>query len=123
MTSTETSKEHQENKLLKMLLINQHKVSKKKTAELQSLTVDYNNICLTVTHLDYTVQSKSIMADPKKTVFSGEVLIAFGSDLNHNQLTVSTGKEIIAVKTDPKIIISCYYRSHVYMQNINRNCQ
>ena len=125
MASTETSKEHQGNKLLKMLLANTRS-AKGKTAEIQSLTVDYNIICLTETHLDCTVQSKSIIADPKKTVFrkdrnsrGGGVLIALDSDLNPSQLALSTDEEIIVVKMDPKIIICCYYRPHVYMQNIN----
>ena len=122
MASTETSKEHQGNKLLKMLLANTRS-AKGKTAEIQSLTVDYNIICLTETHLDCTVQSKSIIADPKKTVFrkdrnsrGGGVLIALDSDLNPSQLALSTDEEIIVVKMDHKIIICCYYRPHVYAE-------
>ena len=126
MASTETSKEHQGNKLLKMLLANTRS-AKGKTAEIQSLTVDYNIICLTETHLDCTVQSKSIIADPKKTVFrkdrnsrGGGVLIALDSNLNPSQHALSTDEEIIVVKMDPKIIICCYYRPHIYMQDINK---
>ena len=65
MASTETSKEHQGDKLLKMLLAN-IRSAKGKTAEIQQLTVNYNVICLTEPHLDCTVQSESIIADPKR---------------------------------------------------------
>ena len=68
MANIETSKEHQGKiKETKMLLANTRSV-KEKPAELHSLTADNNIICQIETHLDCTVQSKSIIADPKKTI-------------------------------------------------------
>ena len=112
---------------IKFILANTRSV-KGKTAELQSLTIDYNIICLTETHIDSTIPNQSIIEDTNKTIFrkdrnlyGGGVLIAVDSSLNPSEIKLSNQKEeMVIVKLDQKIIFFCYYRPHVYLQNIEQ---
>ena len=125
MEATEPSSEQQTDHLLKLFLANTRS-TKGKTSEIQSLISDYDIICLTETHIDDTIPSKNVIQDDNKIVFrrdrnihGGGVLIAVEESLRPTQVQIDTrGEEMIVVKLEHKLILCCYYRPNISLQNI-----
>ncbi len=98
---------------------------KGKTAELQFLSAEADIICLTETHLDETITNNSILASENRSMFrrdrniyGGGVLIAVNETLKPKEVDLTAYKEeVIAVQIQSRIIICCYYRPHVSLQN------
>ena len=123
MADNETSQKER-NRLLTLFLANTRSV-KGKTTELQFLSNDYNIICLTETHLNHTIPSSNLLPTEDRSVFrqdrtlhGGGVLIAASNSIKPKQIHINTFREeIVCIKVEPKTIICCYYRPHVYLQN------
>jgi len=109
------------------ILLANTRSAKGKTAEIQSLIVDFNIICLTETHIDDTISSHCLIPDTNKTIFrrdrdihGGGVLIAVDGNLQPSELKIKTKEEIIVVKINNKILLCCYYRPHIYLKNMDQ---
>ena len=91
-----------------------------KTNDLASLTVGYNIICSTETHIDNTVDSKIIFDiddhnfnRKDRTINGGGALIAVHENLQPKQIKLpEVLDELIFVRIYDCISLGCYYRLH-----------
>ena len=126
MEASDPSSTQQNNNHLNMFLANTRS-SKGKTTEIQTLTIDYDIICLTETHIDETtMNSHDIIPTDNKTVFrrdrntsGGGVLVAIENFLQPIKVDLDTqGEELLIIKMKYKMILCCYYRPLMSMQNM-----
>ncbi len=94
--------------------------AKGKTHDISSLTLGYNIICLTETHIDSTVNNRTlidrgdlIFYRKDRNINGGGVLIAINEQLQPKLIKLpETEDEIIFVRIKGCISIGCYYRRH-----------
>ena len=94
--------------------------AKGKSTELSALTLNQDIICLTETHLDVTVSSRTIINRDDLVFFrkdrninGGGVLIGVNNLLHPKELKLdSCEAEALFVQVDGCITICCYYRPH-----------
>ena len=98
--------------------------AKGKSTELSALTINQDIICLTETHIDDTIASRSIINRDDLVFFrkdrninGGGVLIGVYNLLHPKEIKLeSCESEALYVRVDGCIIVCCYYRPH---QNID----
>ena len=94
--------------------------AKGKSTELSSLTVNYDVICLTETHVDDTITDRSIINRDDLVFFrkdrnicGGGVLVAADRSLFPREIKAPECKaEAIFVRINECIVLCCYYRPH-----------
>ena len=95
--------------------------AKGKSVEITTMTKDFDIICLTETHLDKNIESKTIIDTPNIDFFrrdrtnrGGGVLIAVKNIYQATQLNINTkDQELVIIKIPPSLIVCCCYRPHM----------
>ena len=110
------NEQQQEYQLLRLLYTN-CRSAKGKSTELSSLIIDYDIICLTETHIDNTINSRSILNRDDlifyrkdRNLNGGGVLIAINNILQPKEIATNSNCEIIFVRIKSCITLCCYYR-------------
>ena len=112
---------------LKVLVANARS-TKGKSAELTSIACEFHVVCLTETHVDQTIDNLNIIDSDNFDFFrhdrdlhGGGVLIASSKSLHGEKLPLNTiNEEMIFVLVPPKLIICCYYRPHMSVNNVDQ---
>lgn len=94
--------------------------AKGKSTELTTMTIDYDVICLTETHVDDSIPSRTIISHDNlvffrkdRNIYGGGVLVAVNSSIATREIKLQTCEsEALFVRLDECMIICCYYRPH-----------
>ena len=96
--------QQQEYQHIKLLYTN-CRSAKGKSTELSSLITDYDIVCLTETHIDDTINSRSILNRDDliffrkdRNIHGGGVLIAINNHLQSEEIIVNCDCEIVIVR-------------------------
>ena len=92
--------------------------AKAKSCELSALSSGYDIVCLTETHVDCSINSRTIIDRDDllffrkdRNLYGGGVLIAINQNLQPERINIQPGdEELVLVKINNNIVIVCYYR-------------
>ena len=126
MGNAETCKNRSHN-TLKLFLTNTRSV-KGKITELNVLTIDYDIICLTETHIDQNIAIRSIIETPgfnffrcDRNVNGGGVLVATRNQVRASEVKLDTlGEEMVIIRLPSGFAVCCYYRAHASLKNVDK---
>ena len=126
MGNTVTCKTRSHN-TLKLFLANTRS-AEGRIAEINALTIDYDIICLTETHIDQNVASRCIIDTPgfdffrcDRNVNGGGVLVATKNQVRASDVKLNTfGEEMVIIRLPSNFAICCYYRPHVSLNNFDK---
>ena len=92
-----------------------------KVAEIESLAVDYDIICITETHLDNNFFNSQLFMSQDKVIYrrdrnlyGGGVLVAIKASIPHREIACDSGAEVVSICFklcgDEYCNLTCYYR-------------
>lgn len=125
MEEAESSRSKHSNSTTKLFLDNTRS-AKVKSTEIAMATHDHDIICLTETHLDDSIEPRTVIETAgfdffrkDRSLRGGGVLVVIESVHQATEIQLNTKEELVAVKVSPHLIICCCYRPNVDTPNID----